>query len=915
MSSLSISTGLISGLDYESLIKAYSINQQLVIDRMTARAEEFSIKKTGLEALEANLLTVNASITTLGNAVTFEQFSVSNSDESQLKISAAKTADPGSYSFQALQKSAAHQSLSRGFADATTQTIGEGTLTISQGGFLDDSTLLESLNDGAGIRRGNIRITDRSGSSAVIDLTRAISVDDVLEEINNNVDIAIDARVVDGKFVLEDTSGSTSSNLTVVDLNGGSTAVDLGLDKSVGSSTLEGDDVFETTENFQLAQLNDGNGLRLLTGAEDLRVTAADGTELDVNLDGSKTLKDILDKINNHEDNGGKVEATVANNRIVLTDTTGGAGTLSVENLNDAAVARQLGLETTASGATLTGNRVSAGMNDVLLRNLRGGQGVTELGNITITDRSGQTGTIDLSGMETLGEVMEAINSATDDISGDPLQIQVSLNANKNGLLVSDTSGASASNLIIADEAGSSLAAEFNLEVDDAVSSINSGSLALRYVNESTSLSTYAPDGAAVAEGMFQITDSAGNVGVINITSAAKNIGDVIQRINASDSISVRAELNETGDGFVIIDEAGGTETLKVDEFGDSTTAADLRLLGDSYTGDDTVQRLSSRRVAQVTIESDDTLDDLVRKLNETGTMISASTFDDGSTFNSTRLSVSARTSGADGRLMIDDGGLGMNFSTIVHAQDSILQVGADPATAFLITSETNSFDEVVKGIDVDIRAVGSRSATIDITPNTQSVVDNLSRFVETYNQFVDITNELTKFNSETNERGILQGDSIVLRAVSRMSSAVLVRTGNSNEKIRTLSELGVQFNDKGKIEFDETKLQAYLASDLAAVEEFFTKEDVGFAAKMEATLKSMTDIVDGSITQEKNVLNASIEQTEVRVEELTELMESKKARLLNQFVAMENVLNSLNTQQEALGTLQPVKSNSSSSK
>jgi len=911
MSSLSISTGLISGLDYESLIKAYTINQQLVIDRMTARAEEFSIKKTGLEALEANLLTVNASITTLGNSVTFQQFSVSNSDEAQLKISAAKTADPGSYSFQALQKSTAHQSLSRGYADATTQTIGEGTLVISQGGFLDESTLLESLNDGGGIRRGSIRITDRSGSSAVINLTQALSVDDVLDEINDNVDIAIEARVLDGKFILEDTSGSTTSNLTVVDLNGGTTAEDLGLAKSVGSSTLEGNDVFETTENFQLAQLNDGNGLRLLTGAADLRVTAADGTTIDVNLDGSKTLKDILDKINNHDDNGGKVEATVANNRIVLTDTTGGAGTLTVEDQNDAAVVRQLGLETTAVGATLTGNRVSAGMNDVLLRNLRGGQGVTELGSITITDRSGQTGTIDLSGAETLNEVMEAINSAVDDISGDPLQIQVSLNANKNGLLVSDTSGATDSNLIIADEAGSTFAAEFNIETDSAVSSVNSGSLALRYVNESTSLSTYAPDGGAVDEGMFQITDSAGNVGVITITSAAKNLGDVIQRINAAESISVRAELNETGDGFVIIDEAGGTETLKVEEFGDTTTAADLRLLGDSVTGDDTVQRLSSRRVAQIKIEADDTLDDLVTKLNATGSMVSASTFDDGSTFNSTRLSLSAKTGGADGRLMIDDDGLGLNFSTIVHAQDAILQVGADPATAFLITSKTNSFDAVVKGIDVDIKAVGTRAATIDITPNTQSVVDNLGRFVETYNQFIDITDELTKFDTESNERGILQGDSIVLRAISRMSSTILTRTGNSNEKIKSLSELGIRFDDQGKIEFDETKLQSMLASDLAAVEEFFTQEEFGFAAKMDTTLTSLTDIVDGSITQEKNVLDASIAQTEERVEELTELMENEKTRILNQFVAMENVLSSLNSQQEALAALQTSQSSS----
>jgi flagellar hook-associated protein 2 len=46
---------------------------------------------------------------------------------------------------------------------------------------VDTSTRLADLNGFEGVRRGVIRITDRSGASADIDLTAAIDVNDILD--------------------------------------------------------------------------------------------------------------------------------------------------------------------------------------------------------------------------------------------------------------------------------------------------------------------------------------------------------------------------------------------------------------------------------------------------------------------------------------------------------------------------------------------------------------------------------------------------------------------------------------------------------------------------------------------------------------------------------------------------------------
>ncbi|HUG90813.1 MAG TPA: flagellar cap protein FliD N-terminal domain-containing protein [Planctomycetaceae bacterium] len=645
MSRVTTGIGLISGLKTAELVDALINAQRAAVRRLESRAAGFQTTQTALKTLEANLFSVKAAIQQLGEASRFNSFNVQNSQPEQLAVTAGTAATPGTYRFQAVRLASTHEVHSRGFANAAQQAVGSGTLVIADGGFLNRPTLIDALNGGEGIRRGVIRITDRAGSTAEIDLSNVQTVDDVLAAINASQTIAVTASARDGHLVLTDTSGGAGS-LSVADLNGGHAAEDLGLAGTAAGDTLTGQTVFEITSDFTFNLLNDGNGLRTISGAPALRVTLSDDTVLDVNLDGAATLGDVIDRINEHEDNGGKLSATLAGGRLELADLSGGggAGNFTVENINDASVVGELGLDTAAAGGTITGRRLAAGLNSVLLRNLHGGAGIDQTGQITLTDRTGATATIDLSGAESLDEVLAAINGATD--GGTKLQLLAEINPQGTGIAVRDTSGASASNLVISDLGGSTLAAQLGIEVDAAVDSIDSGPLGLRSLNAASSVADYAPDGGGIAAGSIRITDSAGNSATVAISTAVTNIGDVLQRLNAASGISVRAELNETGDGFVLIDEAGGAGTLDVAEVG-GTTAADLRLLGEAIAGGDGTQRITSRRAAIVEVESGDTLDDVVAKINASAGFVSASVLNTGSAINPVRLRLVSSASGA----------------------------------------------------------------------------------------------------------------------------------------------------------------------------------------------------------------------------------------------------------------------------
>ncbi len=861
MSSLSSGIGLISGLDINAIVETLTASHRAATSRLQNRVAGFEATQAAIKSLEANLLTLTSSVQVLQSDSQFSAVSTSNSDKSQLRVTAFSSAQPGSYNFQAVRLASAHQVLSTGFANSDQQAIGAGTLKIASGGGLHQSTLLGALNGGEGVSRGTIRIGDRSGATADIDLTDAYTVDDVLDAINNADGIGVSASAQGGQLVIEDTTGSTASNLTVVDLDGGSTAADLGINQSVADTELTGDEVYYLTGDFTLDYINDGNTLSRFSGAPDIRFTLSDDSVIDVNLDNASTLDDVVTAINDHEDNGGKLSAALVDGHLELTDLSGGGGTetFAVEDINGSSVVDALGIDVASSGDTITGERLLAGISSVLLRNLRGGQGFDQIGEITLTDRAGTSATIDLAGVESLDEVLQAINDA-ESSGATKLQLTARVNDAGTGIVITDNSTNPIGNLTITDEGGSTIATQLGITIDADEESVDSGNINLRYVNEATLLDTYAPDGSAVSEGSFLIIDSSGAEAVISVTSAVKTIGDVIQRINTADGVSVTAELNETGDGFVLIDEAGGGDPLEVQEI-TGTTAAELRILGEGELNGANYE-IASRRVTQIDIDADDTLNDLVEQINSIGGIVSASVIDDGSLFNSKRLSLTSTSTGVDGRFFVEQTGLTLELSTVSEGEDALLRVGTG-AGAFLKSSSSNSFEAAVTGIDVEALTPSETAASVEITRKTSNISGTIEGFVAGYNAFLGSVAELTKFDAESNTRGILQGSSVTLRASSRLDSIVNKRFFGEGQPFDSLFDLGVRVGLDGKLSFDKSVFNAAVEQDFDGVADFFLGPKVDLS---ETTLLAQLNQGEGVTTGTMRITDRSGASAEINL-------------------------------------------------
>ncbi len=261
---------------------------------------------------------------------------------------------------------------------------------------------MDALNGDQGVQLGSIQITDAAGHTANVDLSNAYTVNDVLNAINDNGVADVTASTDGGHLVLTDTSGGSGS-LTVANLNGDQTATDLGINQTSSNGTITGQNVYQAEAGTALSQINDGNGIYTPGSSPDLAITLSDGTTLDVGLSGAATVGDVLNGINNASGNNGNLVASLVNGGIQLTDNSGGSGTLTVADENGASAVQSLGLNVAASGNTISGQPLLAGINSVLLQNLNGGQGITQTGEIQLQDRTGQTATIDLTGAPVAG--------------------------------------------------------------------------------------------------------------------------------------------------------------------------------------------------------------------------------------------------------------------------------------------------------------------------------------------------------------------------------------------------------------------------------------------------------------------------------------------------------------------------------
>ena len=205
--SISVS-GLISGLNTDSIVAQLLNVQQQPIVQLQQREADYQVQLSAYGSLQSSLSSLQSAVEGLGETSDFAAFKATSGDTDLFDASASATATPGSHEITVTQLAGSHKLKSSGFSSG--EKTGEGTIHLKVG----------------------------SSSTADITVSATDTINDVAQAINDAEAVVKAAVIYDGSnyfltLAADDTGEDNVINLTVTDTGDGNNTDTNGLSRLV----------------------------------------------------------------------------------------------------------------------------------------------------------------------------------------------------------------------------------------------------------------------------------------------------------------------------------------------------------------------------------------------------------------------------------------------------------------------------------------------------------------------------------------------------------------------------------------------------------------------------------------------------------------------------------------------------------
>lgn len=151
-------------------------------------------------------------------------------------------------------------------------------------------------------------------------------------------------------------------------------------------------------------------------------------------------------------------------------------------------------------------------------------------------------------------------------------------------------------------------------------------------------------------------------------------------------------------------------------------------------------------------------------------------------------------------------------FSVVRTGQDAQLTMGS-----LTLTRSTNSIDDLVPGVTLELLASGTEEITITVGRDHDAAAGAVEEVVSQLNSAIGQIKELTAFDAESGTAGPLLGDATARRLLMDLQSALSTVT-TDDPTYTHASTVGIEVERDGTITLDETKLRTALEDDFEAV-------------------------------------------------------------------------------------------------
>jgi len=270
-------------------------------------------------------------------------------------------------------------------------------------------------------------------------------------------------------------------------------------------------------------------------------------------------------------------------------------------------------------------------------------------------------------------------------------------------------------------------------------------------------------------------------------------------------------------------------------------------------------------------------------------------------------------------------------LNPVSSALDAKLTIDGIP-----VTRESNSIDDLIQGVTLDLNSTSNKEVIIDIKPDRESIKNKIIEFVGNYNQILQnihiltskdpaVISELEYLSDDEKETakknlGLFQGDMTFSQLKNRLQQlAMKSYTTPSGNNLNLLSQIGISTNSsgfggginkaklRGYLEINEETLDKALKQDVSKIKELFGADadgdlivDSGAAYEMDKYITSYTQ-VGGLVASRITGLSNQIKNTDTDIANMNRKLDDKEIQLRIKFGRMESAMKTMEQNTKAI--------------
>ncbi len=283
-----------------------------------------------------------------------------------------------------------------------------------------------------------------------------------------------------------------------------------------------------------------------------------------------------------------------------------------------------------------------------------------------------------------------------------------------------------------------------------------------------------------------------------------------------------------------------------------------------------------------------DALRDAINTHVDNDGSVQASVLDDGR--GGFRLVIAGSSTGVANDILVTESFAG-GFDLVDEGAGQAAAEAALRVFGVDVVRPNNSVSDLIDGVTIELAAPGTTTLTVD--RDFEAMGEALQGFADAYNAFRDFFNEQSRVNEITSTAGPLSGDATLAGIDRGIRSALGAQYGADGDTFRYLSDLGLRFDEDGRLNFDAAVFQTSIDTDDDSVRQRFSDVAGALGTFMRPVLQSGDGLVAARLTG----IDSQIERIDDEIARLEVLVASREETLRRQFNQLETLLSTLQAQ------------------